>query len=224
MRRLTLIAVLSLTIAAAAATAANAGHGSWPLEKAGQNVNGASPGEWLGRWWKAVLETPSPFERYPGCTPLTRRTIAVVTPSTGGEATCTVPVGATLVLVPDTTECDDYDEKSPYYGATPAARRRCAIGLNEQAMSRGVIVDDRDVRLTEAYRAQSPDGRATLPEDNLLEAPAGTRIRFGADGWLAFTKPLTRGRHEIVTYATGIYLGEPYDIRGEIHVIARGGH
>ena len=217
MRRLILAGLLVLTLGAAPPAAAH--HRDSPLRPAGQAVHGASPGEWFGRWWEAVLETSSPFEAYPGCVALGRRTVGVVFPPDGGEASCTVRKGSTLVVVPEASLCSDYEDP-PFHGDTPAERRACAIGLDAGAILQEVTVDGRRVRLTDAHRAQTPDGRATLPDDNLLGAPAGTRIRFGADGWVAFTKPLARGHHEIVVRATGVFLGAPYELIGLLHVEA----
>ena len=215
MRKLVLAGLLVLTLGTAAPAAAH--HGHHPLRLAGQGVNGASPAEWLGRWWEAVLETPSPFERYPGCAALGRGVVAPVMPPGGGEATCTVANHTTLALVPDTASCSDY-EPPPFFGATPAERRRCSIQLEDAVELVEVTVDGVRVRLTGAFRTSAPDGRATLPEDNLLGAPAGTRIRYGADGWIAFTERLSRGRHEIVLHGAGTFEGEPYDNVGRFHI------
>ncbi len=216
MRRLVLAGLLVLTLGAAAPAAAH--HDRFPLRPAGQAVHGASPSEWLGRWWEAVLETPSPFEVYPGCATLGRRVVAPVMPPGGGEATCTVAKRTTLALVPDTTSCSDY-EPPPFFGATPRERRLCSIRIMDEVELVEVTVDGVRVRLRDAFRTPAPDGRATLPEDNLLGAPAGTRIRYGADGWIAFTKPLSRGRHEIVLHGAGTFEGEPYDNVGIFHVL-----
>lgn len=215
MRKLILAGLLVLTLGTAAPAAAD--HGHFPLRPAGQGVNGASPSEWLGRWWQAVLETPSPFERYPGCATLSRQVVAPVMPPGGGEASCTVRKGTVLALVPDTASCSDY-EPPPFFGATPAERRACAILIENGVELTEVVVDGRRVRLGDAYRTTSPDRRATLPEDNLLDAPAGTRIRHRANGWIAFTQPLSRGRHEIVLHGAGTFEGEPYDNVGRFHI------
>lgn len=219
LRRSLLAGLLSTALVAAGAPAAAAHRdrtGS-PLVKPGHRVQGLTPGEWLGRWWKAVLETSAPEASFPGCLPLGRDVVAVVVPFGGGEGTCTVRRGSQLMLVPDTTSCSDYEDE-PYHGDTPAERRECARLSLEAAGVHEVAVDGRHVRLDDAYRAQAPDRRATLPEGNFLGAPAGTRIRFGAEGWVAFTKPLARGRHEIVEHATGISEDVPYDFSGRLQI------
>jgi hypothetical protein len=221
MHKLLLAGLLSIVLVAAVTPPARGehrgAHQASPLVKPGHKVNGLTPGEWLARWWRVVLETPSPLDAYPGCAPLGRGTVAVIFPPAGGETSCTVRKGSTLMLVPNTTGCSDW-EPPPFFGATPAERRACSIRLNEGADINEVTVDGRFVRLTDAYRAQAPDLRVRLPEDNLLGAPAGTVIRTGADGWMGFTKPLRRGRHEIVIHAAGTYLDEPYELTGLLHV------
>jgi hypothetical protein len=217
MIRLILAGLLVLTLGAAAPAGAH--HGDVPLRPAGKAVHGLSPSEWLGRWWEVVYETPSPFERYPGCAPLGRRVVAPVMPPGDNEATCTVVKGTTLALVPDTASCNDY-EPPPLFGDTPRERRLCSIRLEDGVELVEVTVDGVRVRLTGAFRTSAPDGRARLPEDNLLGAPAGTRIRYGANGWIAFTRPLSRGRHEIVLHGAGTYLGELYESFGRFHILA----
>ena len=211
----TLAALLSIALATSAV--AHHDRSSSPLVKPGHRVQGDTPGQWLGRWWTTVLTTSSPEEHFPGCAPLGRRVVGVFLPPWGGEATCTVRRGSRLMLVPDTTSCSDW-EQPPFRGDTPAERRACASLILEGAEVHEVTVDRRHVQLDDAYRAQAPDQRATLPEDNFLGAPAGTRVRFGGEGWVAFTKPLARGRHELVVHATGTFDGEPYDVTGVFHV------
>ena len=217
--RLTLAcATAALALAAVAgAPPAVADHGSSPLVKPGYRVQGDTPGQWLGRWWTTVLTSSSPEDDFPGCAELGRRVVGVFLPPWGGEATCTVPRGTRLMLVPDTTSCSDW-EPPPFHGDTPAERRECARRILAGAGLPEVIVDGRRFQLDDAYRATAPDGRATLPAGNFLGAPAGTRLRFGAEGWVAFTKPLARGRHEIVMHAMGTFEGEPYDVTGVYHV------
>jgi hypothetical protein len=218
--RLLTLACATTALAVTGAPSAVADHGSSssPLVKAGHRVQGATPGEWLGRWWTAVLETSFPGETLtPFCVPLARRVVAVVVPPDGGQATCTVRKGDQLMLVPDTTSCSDWEEP-PFHGDTPAARRRCAHRILAGAGVHEVTVDGRRFRLDDAYRAQAPDLGVILPEDNFLGAPAGTPIRFGGEGWVAFTKPLRRDRHEIVVHGTGSFDGESYDVTGVLHI------
>ena len=212
-------AALAALLSLAFATAATAHHdrsGS-PLVKPGHRVQGDTPGQWLGRWWTTVLTTSSPEDHFPGCAPLGRRVVG--SSSRRGAARRRAPCaeGSQLMLVPDTTSCSDW-EPPPFHGDTPAERRACARLILEGAGVPEVTIDGRHFLLDDAYRAVAPDQRATLPEDNFLEAPAGTRVRFGGDGWVAFTKPLSRGRHELVLHATGTFDGEPYDVTGVFHV------
>ena len=143
--------------------------------------------------------------------------MAVVVPPWGGEASCTLRRGTQLMLVPDTTSCSDWEEP-PFHGDTPAERRACASIILEGAGVHEVTLDGRLFRLDDDYRAQAPDRRATLPEDNFLGAPAGTTIRFGGEAWVAFTKPLRRGSHEVVVHGTGTFEDEPYDVTGLLHI------
>jgi hypothetical protein len=219
MRRITLAGLLSIALFAAVAPVAGA-YGGAPLETAGRTVNGVSPGGWLGRWWKAVLETPSPQDRYPGCVALAHSTVGAVFGPEGGVASCSVARGSSLVLVPQTVSCSDFEEY-PFHGDSPAERLACSIRGNQGAAANVVIVDRQRVRLTDAYRAPAPDQRTTLPADNLLGAPAGTEIEFGAEGWLGITKPLARGHHEIVMHAKGTFEGEPYALDARLHVDVR---
>ena len=224
MRRLVLVGSLAAILAAAIAVPAPAhpGKGS-PLEKAGQRVDGVSPGEWLGRWWEVALETPAADQEDPFCTRLGRDTIAPIFPLEGGTLSCTVPEGTRVVVVTITTECSDV-EPDPFFGRTPRERRDCAIANNAGVQLNEVTVDGDYFRLGDRYRALSPDLVARLPADNILGVPAG-RARYRAEGWVAVTKPLRRGRHRIEQRAVAVFDGETLDLRGVLDLtVVRRGH
>ena len=117
---------------------------------------------------------------------------------------CTVPRNTSILAVTFTTECSDAEEP-PFFGATPRARRACAIAGNQGITTNTVAIDGK-VYDVSRYRYQTPDHKVRLPEDDLFGLDAD-KLRFGADGWAPLIEPLRPGRHVITIVASGEFPG-----------------
>jgi hypothetical protein len=214
MRRLTLAAVAMTTIALAAAPSAMA-HGK-PFERRGT-------GELLGQWWKTVLEIPASINPLTGradpCIMLGRHVLAPAF-AAGGEISCSVDKGTSILAITFTSECSD-EEEAPFYGKTPRARAACARATTDGVTINEVGIDGvtYDVR---RYRTTSPDVKVRLPEDDLFRLDARS-LRFTADGWAPLIEPLRPGRHVISVRAAGSDPGRPsFDDFGTMQLEVRG--
>ena len=204
MRRLTLAAVALIALAPAAAPSATArSKPSSPFAK------GNRSGQLLGKWWKTVLEIPvpenplnpdSPADR---CISLGRHVLApALVPD--GEISCTVGRNTSILPLGFGTECSDAEEP-PFFGADHKARRACAIAADDGITVNEVGIDGTIYDIS-AFRVQSPDTKARLPEDYLFGLDARS-MRFTADGWAALIEPLTPGHHVITVRSAGEFPG-----------------
>jgi len=116
--------------------------------------------------------------------------------SLGGEysATCSVPVGAALVVTPGFYECSTV-EGDPFHGSNEAELRACAQGGFELMTNPDVSFDGHDVSNLAPYALTTH--MATLPANNLLSADSGQTV---STGYFLVTAPLSRGTHTIHTY------------------------
>jgi hypothetical protein len=114
--------------------------------------------------------------------------------------TCTVPAGSSIFVPIFNAECSDL-EPPPFFGATPVARRKCAIAFNNGA----AVVSSFSLTLDgvslvgnwQPFRAHSADFGIELPVGSLLGNTEPVSGRSGADGWWALLSPLSPGAHTI---------------------------
>jgi hypothetical protein len=108
---------------------------------------------------------------------------------------CTVPAGV-FVLVPLVgTECSNRDF-IPFYGSTEAEILSCAQRDVDRYTGIVVRLDNELITGIKDYRATTPVIEFSLPEGNILGAPAGPMV-FAADGYQIMLPPLSAGPHEL---------------------------
>ena len=164
----------------------------------------------LADWWEVGLRAPVTENPFTGtadpCVKLNRHVLGPVFAGSDPVLTmdCAVPRNTWILAVTFTTECSDAEEP-PFFGATPRARRACAIAANEGITDNTVAIDGK-VYDVSRYRYQTPDRKVRLPEDDLFGVDADT-LRFGADGWAPLIEPLKPGRHVITIVTSGEFPG-----------------
>jgi hypothetical protein len=113
-----------------------------------------------------------------------------------GNATrdCTVPAGKALFFPIIDAECATAEGN----GTTEQELRDCAEGLVDHAVNLSAEVDGVAVQNLAAFRVQSPlFNWGPLPENNLLNLPAGTTSPSVSDGYFLMLAPLSVGSHTI---------------------------
>ncbi len=196
MRRWALaVAVLTLTLSIASPAAAH--HQPSPF------VKGNAGAFLLGDWWALVLSTPVPVNPAAGnadrCIRLGHHVLAPALIQ-DGEISCTADRRTFVLPLGLSTECSDAEEP-PFFGATPRARRACAIAADDGITTNQVGIDGRVYDINR-YRVQSPDRKVRLPEDDIFGLDARS-MRFTADGWAALIEPLRPGHHVITVRSAG---------------------
>ena len=170
-------------------------------------VQGLTYGGWIARWWKYALELPASQN------PITGRTRAncaiqqignvalVVANSTlDVPIQCVVPAGTLLYLEVLGAECSTL-EPPPFYGGNEAELQACAQGIVPEDLE--ASIDGVEVQNLSAYIFTSPMYEFTVPEDNILGAPAGATGESVGYGAYLLIAPLSPGKHTIHTH--GVY-------------------
>lgn len=166
----------------------------------GALVHGSTYAEWNARQWQWT--TSFPLDANPG------HDVSGDTCANGQSgpvfflphnfAPCTVPAD-TAILVPIAgTECSTR-EPAPFSGASEEELRNCASREVDRYINVRVTVDGQEVPDIEMYRTSSPLFTLSLPERNILGAPAGMAHAV-AEGYQVILKPLPPGDHEIVVH------------------------
>jgi hypothetical protein len=115
----------------------------------------------------------------------------------GEKPTCTVKRG-TPVLVQWAAYCSNV-EPPPFHAIGEQAQRACALAANQGFTKSLKISIDGGKRVQirkPRYELYSPHTTVQLPENNLLEVPAGP-ADFTAHGWAALVRKLKPGKHVI---------------------------
>ena len=180
----------------------------------------------LADWWEVGLESPVSKSPFTGtadpCVMLNRHVLGPVFAGPEPVLTmdCTVPRNTFILAVTFTSECSDAEDP-PFFGATPRARRECAIAANSGITENTVTIDGKEYDVSR-YRYQTPDRRVRLPEDDLFGVDA-TSLRFGADGWAPLIEPLKPGRHVIEIVTSGEFPGSegPVTLTGILNLEVR---
>jgi hypothetical protein len=112
--------------------------------------------------------------------------------------TCTVKPGTPIFLFAYFNECSNTEPPPFFGGETEAGQRQCALAGLPALDAIFVTVDGRPpVNIySDRYLAVSPQMTAQLPEDNILDVPAG-ETTFVAAGWVGMIRPLPPGSHTI---------------------------
>ncbi len=163
-------------------------------------VENVSQDEWLARHWQWTLSLPASSN--PGLDVSGR---SCASGHSGpvffiprNFAPCIVPAGKSIVIPFAGTECST-SESAPYTGTTEDELRDCAEHETERYTNIRVTIDGDEVPNIESYRVSSPLFAVSLPEGNVLGAPAGLTWVV-ADGYQVVLKPLAPGEHEIIVH------------------------
>lgn len=113
--------------------------------------------------------------------------------SLGGEweATCDVPPGTFLVLLPGGVECSNL-EPEPFFGADAAELTQCAEDFFNEINVVEVTVNGTTVTDLDDYVFTTDV--VTLPPNNLLSADSGISLSMG---WWLVLSPMSRGTHTV---------------------------
>lgn len=166
----------------------------------GEEIHGASLGEWSARYWQWVTSLPV------GENPAQDPTGAMCGYGQTGPVffiprnmpPCTVPAGVSVFLPIAGSQCSTL-EPPPFHGDDEASLRACAAIEADRYTRIVVRVNGEVVPDVEQYRAASPVFSMQLPENNILAVPAGTGLAV-ADGYQVVLRPLPPGTHEIVVH------------------------
>jgi hypothetical protein len=183
------------------------------------NVAGNSAGELLGDWYFQNMSLPASESPFGGsadlCLDLGHKG-KVLSPAGGlftpQGMTCTVKVNRPVLLVMTSADCSTAEEP-PFFGATEAEQRECAI---KAITSTPEIVDVRAINVSidggpavdihaPQFFAVSPQRQVVFPEDAVFGATPGPAT-FVAAGWIAEIRGMDRGLHvmrAVVVTATG---------------------
>jgi hypothetical protein len=93
----------------------------------------------------------------------------------------------------------------PFFGATPRARRACAIAADDGITTNEIIIDGKTYDVSR-HRVQSFGRKVRLPDDDLFGVDAD-RLRFTADGWAPLIAPLKPGHHTVAFHVIGEFEG-----------------
>jgi hypothetical protein len=156
-----------------------------------------SGGELLADNW--VTDLSNPAGTFAGGCMLLGNGDKVVFPAIDENlaAACTVKPGTPVFIAPG-SECSDVEDP-PFFGATAAEQRACAIAVDrEYFLSTTVSVDGGEPieLVTRRYELVSPQTTVDLAPDNSLGVPPQTAT-FVAHGWGALIRGLRPGTHTI---------------------------
>ena len=115
------------------------------------------------------------------------------------ERHCTVPAQKALFFPVVAGECSTL-ERPPYHGDDEVTLRSCIRAVLDQAVAVRCELDGVPMENLSLHRVQSPPFEFTVPDNNLLEAPAGTGLSV-ADGVYVLLWELKPGLHTIHTHA-----------------------
>ena len=174
----------------------------------------------LGDWWALALSTPRSKNPLGGngnrCITLGRDVLAPAF-VLGGVISCKADRYQAILPITFTSECSDV-QPPPFFGATPQARRECAIAADNSIKTNQVGIDGHIYNVNN-YRVQSKDRRVSLPEDDLFGTDASS-ANFSADGCAPLIEGLTPGDHVITVRIIGTYPGGggPVDATGRMNL------
>ena len=199
--------VVACVAPAAAAHRPRAVDGSPEIAPA-TRLAGVPGGELLGDWYVQNLSLPASAAPFAGTADLCLslgHNAKVLSPSGGlltpQGMTCTVRQNQRVLLVTASADCSSA-EAAPFFGATEAEQRACAIGVLTSSpeivtiTAINVSVDGQpavDIHVP-LFFAVSPQRRVVFPENPVFGATPGPAT-FVAAGWIAEIRGMERGQH-----------------------------
>ena len=166
----------------------------------GTVVHGGTYGEWSARHWQWLASIP--LAGNPGFD-VTGESCAA---GQSGPVfflphnlpPCTVPAGMAILVPIAGTECSS-TEPTPFSGGNEEELRLCAEMEADRYTNIRLSVNGEDVPGIRAYRTSTPLFAMSLPDHNILGAPAGVAYAV-ADGYQAILRPLPAGEHQIIVH------------------------
>lgn len=190
---LTLMALLAISVRA------GLGASIVPLD---EKVEGKTYGEWVGEFWKWMLEIPydarHPAQDRTGAQALRNQkglvwflTGSITSPVT---RSISIPDNVYLMTGAAATSCSDI-EPPPYYGSNEEEMRACAEGFQYPELQ--CWIDGEEIPDLQAYRATSPLIEFVLPPVNLPEVAGGGPAKGVGSNVDIIIRPLPVGLHTI---------------------------
>ena len=205
-RRIWSILMVTMVLLLISTTIASAGRANPGVLPPNSRVHGLRYGGWIARWWKYALELPAsqnPITDGTGaeCAYKLVGNVALVVASSTLDVPihCEVPAGKMLFIEVLGAECSTL-EPPPFYGGNEAELRACAQSILPQDLL--AVIDGKPVQNLSAYIFTSPMFDFTVPEDNILGAPAGASGQSVGYGAYLMLLPLTPGTHTIHVHGT----------------------
>jgi hypothetical protein len=159
--------------------------------------------EWTVEWWKWLLSIPKPdnpaldsknktvgISRY-------NEDVLFVAGTTGGsiERELSIPAGKAILLGVINFTTSYSEEPHLKNDLELIARAKSDI---DDIVNKDALIDGEKINNLDDYRISSSPFDLVLPEKSLYGAPSGS-TRGISDGYWLFLKPLTPGKHEIIT-------------------------
>ena len=165
-----------------------------------ENPFGKTWEEWTADWWKWALSLPvdqNPITDSTGANASynQRGPVWFLAGTFGGvaERTCEIPAEKAIFFP---ISCNETSFAECPNFKTEAELRAFAKADIDQVKTIMATVDGRRLSNSDLVRRQSPSFELDLPEGNAVGAPAG-KTRSNSDGYWAFLKPLSPGKHVI---------------------------
>lgn len=157
--------------------------------------------------WTKVLQTPSAQNSFGtggdafACWDL-GGTVAPLTPSKSGVASCTVKPGTKIFVAGSTAECSTFEGDCGFGHTTYDQLKQDAYNADVAQVggpnAPTVKLDGANVPLTEVFTSLL---HIVLPAGNIFGLPGGSTGQAVAHGWVALLHPLTPGTHTIVIHS-----------------------
>jgi hypothetical protein len=161
--------------------------------------------EWTAEWWIWALSSPK------GQNPVTDTTGENASYNQQGhvwflagtfegfaERSCEIPAGRSIFFP---VSCNETSfAECPNFKSEKELRAFAQADI-DQVKTIMATVDGQRLPDSELRRIESPPFEITLPEGNVIGAPAG-KTKSKSDGYWVFLKPLPVGRHEIHFFST----------------------
>ncbi len=176
-------------------------------------VEGMTLGDLGAKLWQAIFAIPADQNPllghlWPDCYLERIGNVGIgVGYGSSGSGACEMPVGMILYVPVVGSECSTA-EPPPFYGGNEEELRACVLQFTPANMQ--ASIDGIPVKNLDRYTALSPLYQFTLPENNVLGAPAGTydSVAYQTGFVLA---PLSPGEHVVHVYGEVPIFGFVYD-------------
>jgi hypothetical protein len=163
---------------------------------------GATLGQWSAQWWQWHVSFP--VASHPGADETGARcgtgqhgpVFFLPALLTFDDITCVVPADTAIFVPIGAAECSTV-EPPPFFGRDEAELRACARAAADTYSTLTASVDDHFITDLAQYRASSPLFTITLPDNNVLDAPAGVATAV-AEGYDVLLAPLPAGEHQVL--------------------------